>query len=118
MLACVLVSALALMLVSCWCRHWCSYWCLSCWHPSCPSCWHLRCVVHRAGICHVGVRAGVCGVHHVGVRRAGSSCRLPFCWHSSCWCHRVVEVLYHSFFLLDYCYIMTKTPAVTHIFSL
>src|ERR1700733_9196504 len=31
--------------------------------------------------------------------------------------HRVVEVLYHSFFLLDYCYIMTKTPAVTHIFS-
>src|ERR1700730_7566789 len=30
--------------------------------------------------------------------------------------HRVVEVLYHSFFLLDYCYIMTKTPAVTHIF--
>ena len=32
--------------------------------------------------------------------------------------HRAVEVLYHSFFLLDYCYIMTKTPAVTHIFSL
>ena len=30
--------------------------------------------------------------------------------------HRAVEVLYHSFFLLDYCYIMTKTPAVTHIF--
>src|SRR6202035_4368479 len=32
--------------------------------------------------------------------------------------HRVVEVLYHSFFLLDYCYIMTKTPAVSHIFLL
>ena len=30
--------------------------------------------------------------------------------------HRVVEVLYHSCFLLDYCDIMTKTPAVTHIF--
>jgi len=32
--------------------------------------------------------------------------------------HRAVEVLYHSFFLLDYCYIMTKTPAVSHIFTL
>ena len=32
--------------------------------------------------------------------------------------HRVVEVLYHSFFLLDYCYIMTKTPAISHIFTL
>ena len=35
--------------------------------------------------------------------------------HEDMW-HRAVEVLYHSFFLLDYCYIMTKTPAVTHIF--
>ena len=43
---------------------------------------------------------------------------LRLCLHEPLIQHRVVEVLYHSFFLLDYCYIMTKTPAVTHIFSL
>ena len=42
-----------------------------------------------------------------------------FCWQESCLkmiLHRVAEVLYHSCFLVDYCWIMTKIPAVIHIF--
>jgi hypothetical protein len=75
----------------------------------CQQCAHLLYLVSAAGQLHAAdvCSPSGCREFQTGTKVSDGNDNVA---------HRVVEVLYHSCFLLDYCCIMTKTPAVTHIF--